>query len=449
MSTAAQHVAANVDFEIIHKLILSGQTIVDISPRGQEWLDAVFAQHTGMRALFYASQDAEMAALYSPAAGDQRRAAYQGSGNTDGSDLDGDTLREGIRHIHYLHIGSAKAVRRVLKGAPRLLQHSRIDFLEFPLDTFDLWTVQTVNQYLAGSGYAIFEIGYEGDEAGVLKSYPLWDPERQHKIVQIVAIHQRVLPMIAQDEPSARLNVYPFQVAANFGIHIRGVIQVGAYDGQREREFYKTLGLRHTLLIEANPDVFRRLEENYKDLPHIALINRAILDKTGPVEFHVTNYDEGNSILKPARVLEHYAGVIKEDHVIKVPGVTLDELLEERNLMAQWFNALLVDIQGAELLAFKGAAKLLRQIDMIITEVNFDDMYQGCGQIDELDDFLAPYGFRRVYTHSIHRAWGDALYIKAQFVAQKPAETPNILFLLQPGGDATSGPGAIRLPVSI
>ena len=449
MSTAAQHVAASVDFEIIHKLILSGQTIVDISSGGREWMDAVFAQHAGMRALFYASPEAEMAALSSSASGDQSRAAYQGSGNTDGSDLDGDTLREGIRHIHFLHIGSARAVRRILKGAPRLLQHSRIDFLQFPLDTFDLWTVQTVNQYLAGSGYAIFEVGYEGDEAGVLKSYPLWDPERQHKIVQIVAIHQRVLPMIARGEPSAQLNVYPFQVAANFGIHVHGVIQVGAYDGQREREFYKTLSLRHTLLIEANPDVFARLEENYKDLPHITLINRAILDKTGPVEFHVTNYDEGNSILKPARVLEHYAGVIQEDHVITVPGVTLDDLLEERNLMPQWFNALLVDIQGAELLALKGAAKLLRQIDMLITEVNFDDMYQGCGQIDELDAFLAPYGFRRVYTYSIHRAWGDALYIKAQFVAQKPAETPNVLFLLQPGGDATSAPGAIRLPVSI
>ena len=42
MSTAAIS-AANVDRLIINKLIESGQTIVDVSPAGREWLDAVFA----------------------------------------------------------------------------------------------------------------------------------------------------------------------------------------------------------------------------------------------------------------------------------------------------------------------------------------------------------------------------------------------------------------------
>ena len=428
MSTVAVPAANSVDFEIIHKLILSGQTIVDISPNGHQWLDAVFAQHANMRALFYASPEAEIAA-YSSAVAHESRTVYQGNTNGDGSDLDGDTLREGIRHIHYLHIGSARMVRRVLKGAARLLYHSRIDFIHFPLDTFDLWTGQTVNEYLAETGYAIFEVGYEGGNAGILKIYPLWDPERPHKVVQIIAMHQRVLPLIAPNEPSAQLGVNPFQVAVNYGIHIRGMIHVGAYDGAREREFYRQLGLRHAVLIEANPTVFERLQENYRDFPQFTVVNCAILDKNGPVEFHVTNYDEGNSILKPAKVLDHY-DCIKEGSVIRVPGSTLDSLLEERQLLPQWFNCLMIDIQGAESLALKGASQLLHHIDLINTEVNFENLYEGCGQIDELDDLLAPYGFRRVYTCSIHRAWGDALYLKANLITKKQFSSPEIVSLL-------------------
>lgn len=446
MSTVAVPAANSVDFEIIHKLILSGQTIVDISPTGHQWLDAVFAQHANMRALFYASPEAEIAA-YSSAVAHESRAVYQASTNGDGSDLDGDTLREGIRHIHYLHIGSARAVRRVLKGAARLLYHSRIDFIQFPLDTFDLWTGQTLNQYLAELGYAIFEVGYEGERAGILKVYPLWDPERQHKVVQVIAVHQRVLPLITTSEPSAQLVVNPFQVAANYGIHIRGLIHVGAYDGEREKDFYRQLGLRHAVLIEANPIVFERLQQNYRDLPQFIVVNCAALDKNGPIEFHVTNYDEGNSILKPAGVLDHYA-FIKEGSVISVPGSTLDSLLEERQLLPQWFNCMMIDIQGAETLALKGASKILPHIDMITTEVNFENLYEGCGQIDELDDLLAAYGFRRVYTFSIHRAWGDALYLKSNYIPRNSIATPDVLTLATLVGSPVATISD-RLPTSI
>src|SRR5208282_6825600 len=85
--------------------------------------------------------------------------------------------------------------------AARLLSHSRIDFVQFPLDTFDIWTAQTVNQLLAASDYEIFEILHAGGEGSVsLERYPLKDPEREHKMVQIVAIHQRVVPLLSVDE---------------------------------------------------------------------------------------------------------------------------------------------------------------------------------------------------------------------------------------------------------
>jgi len=76
------------------------------------------------------------------------------------------------------------------------------------------------------------------------------------------------------------------------------------------------------------------------------------------------------------------------------------------------FNFINIDVQGYELEAFKGATETLKNIDYIYTEVNRDELYEDCVQIEELDVFLLKYGFGRVKTSWDGQTWGDALYIK-------------------------------------
>jgi hypothetical protein len=73
-----------------------------------------------------------------------------------------------------------------------------------------------------------------------------------------------------------------------------------------------------------------------------------------------------------------------------------------------------IDVQGYELEVFKGGKDFLNEVDYIITEVNRDEVYKGCAKIDELDSFLAPYGFNRVETTWDGGTWGDAFYIKTK-----------------------------------
>jgi FkbM family methyltransferase len=202
------------------------------------------------------------------------------------------------------------------------------------------------------------------------------------------------------------------------------------------------LGFHHALFIEANPAPLPLLKETWKDAWYASVVNCAILDKNGPVEFTITNFDQASSLLKPTRALARFT--IQEDRVITVPGKTLDELLKERNLMPEWFNFLVMDTQGAELLALKGAVGLLPHVDAVCTEVNFEELYQGGAQIDEIDDFLASYGFRRVYASSRDRAWADAVYLKEQFASKARVEIPPCLSLLFGGDTATAKP-AIQL----
>ena len=71
------------------------------------------------------------------------------------------------------------------------------------------------------------------------------------------------------------------------------------------------------------------------------------------------------------------------------------------------------DIQGAELMALKGASKYLPNAKVLYLEVNEKELYKGCVLIGEIDTFLSQYNFKRVITNITVHGWGDAVYIKS------------------------------------
>jgi hypothetical protein len=72
-----------------------------------------------------------------------------------------------------------------------------------------------------------------------------------------------------------------------------------------------------------------------------------------------------------------------------------------------------IDVQGAEALVLKGAMKTLRYIDAVSIEVNFTDLYEGCAQIEDIENMFRAVGFRRAALISAyHPSWADAVYIR-------------------------------------
>jgi len=114
--------------------------------------------------------------------------------------------------------------------------------------------------------------------------------------------------------------------------------------------------------------------------------------------------------------IKHHADVfpdITETAQIRVPAQTLDGLLAERQYAANAFNIAVLDIQGAELLALRGATGLLERLEGLLVEINFAELYENCAQIEDIDDFLAARGFVRVMTMSPYKSsYGDAFYLR-------------------------------------
>jgi FkbM family methyltransferase len=193
-----------------------------------------------------------------------------------------------------------------------------------------------------------------------------------------------------------------------YKLEIKGVIHIGAHFGQ-EFEIYKKLEIENLIFFEPVPQTFEVLKEKIGN--KAILVNAALGNIVGRVEMFIESSNQGasNSILEPEYHLIQYPN-IEFTGKEKVPITKLDLFMNNQDYCE--YNFINIDVQGYELEVFKGASEYLNNIDYIMTEVNRVELYKGCPTIEELDDFLSDYKFKRVETIWDGISWGDAFYIK-------------------------------------
>ncbi|MDX2145271.1 MAG: FkbM family methyltransferase [Rhodospirillaceae bacterium] len=305
----------------------------------------------------------------------------------------------GLRHVRILRL-TAQTALATLRGMERLLRYARVDVISC-VDVRTREFIDEIRRLPALRDYHFYCIGAEG----LIEM----TPERGDLAPgAFFTVHQRLLPIFLK-LPKTMLDVAA--LCARHGIALSGVIHIGAWEG-REWQTYERMGADRVLFIEANPAVFERLSANLATVPQVILENCAIVDQPGPIALRVASSDQSSSVLPMRRHRDYYPSIV-EEKTIEVPGKTLDGLLHERNLTAHSFNFLNIDIQGAELMALTGATETLRHIEAILVEVNFEELYEGNPQIEDIDDFLCGKGFTRMATTCpYHPSWGDAFYVR-------------------------------------
>ena len=124
----------------------------------------------------------------------------------------------------------------------------------------------------------------------------------------------------------------------------------------------------------------------------------------------MSNNIQSSSILDFGTHSREHPHVVYVDKVLK-KSITIDTFFERNELDASKYNFWNFDIQGAELLALKGATKSLQYAKALYLEVNEKELYKNCALIDEIDTFLSQHNFKRVLTKFTQHGWGDALYL--------------------------------------
>lgn len=191
----------------------------------------------------------------------------------------------------------------------------------------------------------------------------------------------------------------------------KGVIHIGAHL-MEERSDYLSYELKNTIWIEANPKVYSQIEfindGSYSD----RVYNYVISDVDNKIHnLHITNNGQSSSILELDKHRTHHPHIYVTE-VLNVLSKRIDTLFSENSLDIKNYDFINIDIQGAELLALKGFGDLLNEVKYIYTEVNTNTLYKECALINEIDEYLTKFGFRRVETKMTEFEWGDAFYIK-------------------------------------
>ena len=192
-------------------------------------------------------------------------------------------------------------------------------------------------------------------------------------------------------------------------ITVDGVFHVGAHECE-ELSFYNQLGLKEEDIIWVDAINEKVVEAKNKGITNI--YNATITDKDDEdVVFNISNNVQSSSVLEFGTHSREHPSVVYVDKIHN-KSITIDTLFERNQIYEPWkYNFWNFDIQGAELMALKGAVKHIKYAKAIYLEVNVDELYRGCGLIGEIDDFLFQYNFKRVITNITQHGWGDALYL--------------------------------------
>lgn len=211
-----------------------------------------------------------------------------------------------------------------------------------------------------------------------------------------------------------------------YNLDIQGVIHVGAHFGE-ELPIYQDLGVKALILIEPNTDCLSMIQANLQSLPEDSLLkknttifNVALGNKMDKATLYneTANQGQSNSLLKPKKHLEYYPDIqFTSEKLVQV------ERLDDMGIAAYRYNFMNLDIQGFEKQALMGSSKtILNHIDYIYTEVNTEELYEGCTKLEELDELLGNMGFYRSELSLTNAGWGDALYIRKSNMVEVPPE---------------------------
>lgn len=197
-----------------------------------------------------------------------------------------------------------------------------------------------------------------------------------------------------------------------YGVKPNGVLHIGASEGQ-EREFYKELGVKKVIWIEAIPDVFKKLKENLVPYPNQIAMNCCLSNSDNEeVEFNISNNQAQSSSLLELMVHKEIHPEVSYIDKIKLTTWTADRLFSVMDIDISMLDFLNIDVQGAELMVLEGMEKLIKQFKSVNIEINIRETYKGCALLEDVDYWFFLHDFERVETGQfVQDTWTDAFYL--------------------------------------
>jgi len=205
---------------------------------------------------------------------------------------------------------------------------------------------------------------------------------------------------------------------------VSGVIHVGAHAGQ-EGLLYNSCGVR-VLWIEANPDIFTKLSENIRRFKNQRAVQALVTDRDdGEYQFYISdNGGASSSALVPKKHKDVWPQV-NFTKVTSMKSVTLSSLLKREEINPSDYQALCMDVQGAEMLVLHGAQTILPFLKYVKLEVADFESYEDCCKIQDVAQFMSRNGFVEIWRSKFAGKEGVGSYFDVLY-HQRPSQKPEV-----------------------
>ena len=198
---------------------------------------------------------------------------------------------------------------------------------------------------------------------------------------------------------------------------IHFIIELGGF------EFKDTLMLYNhykcpIVVFEPNPNV---VEENYykiKDIEDITFVSKGVWDTTGTKNFNLCSWTGASSYFTiDYQSLGDWNKKSAQDMKLELPmtpvsteTIRLDEFIEHENIPQ--VDLICMDVQGAALNVLKSLGNKLSEVKYIITEVEYNNIYEEEALFPKIHEFMKDKGFT-CYGYLKKRAlFNDVLFIR-------------------------------------
>jgi FkbM family methyltransferase len=198
------------------------------------------------------------------------------------------------------------------------------------------------------------------------------------------------------------------------------IIEGGAYDGSETKIMSKLWPQGRIYSFEPIRELYHRVVEETKYCPNVTVYPLALGEVCEERPIYLAWVPEeptkicmSSSLFPPKDHLLYYGPIFKGTQTIDM--VSLDAWAEENGI--EKIDLLWFDLQGYELAAFKGASKLISKVSVIMTEVEFSELYEQQPLYPEVRSWLEEEGFTLVggdfrFPKDPNQHFGDALFVR-------------------------------------
>lgn len=172
------------------------------------------------------------------------------------------------------------------------------------------------------------------------------------------------------------------------------VLDIGAYQGLYSATASYVFPKAKIYAFEPINESYRKIVQLQKKFPNIIAINSAVSEISGKIEFQKNRYLPSSSYKPMLKRHKNEFPFTKNESVIKVNSMRLDQFLEDKKLKRPIFMK--IDVQGAELDVLKSLSNYIKNIDAIMVEISLVKLYKDAPTFDDINSYLKSTGMNFV-----------------------------------------------------